>query len=962
MKRCVFVLSLLLSFFGRTQEFAFQEYGLKQGLPQSQVRAINQDQDGFLWLGTFGGLARFDGKQFDVFGVDDGLLSNRIIFISFFGDTILVGHDNGISFRYKNEPFSAVKYDIPAGFGKFTAAIKMSGKTYISSNGAGLFLLENNTLQPIKTDIKDKDIQEEFNRIRSMLTHKGKAFFGTREGVFYTSDFKRFHQIEKTDDWNVSDLLLLNNQLIVGTYTTGVYSLNLNENSQFVSKKVSEENANLLYRKSPTQWDFIARDTNSRKDHPPHAISSVFLDSNNMLWFGTEGKGLFKFLGYAFRKIDAVSDPVMTVVADESSIYFGLYKGGLISAERNKEIIGKNLLPNEERVWVNLYDTNKNLYFGTSSGLIKWSNGASKKYTVLSHPNLPDNKISALHEDAKGTIWIGTKTGLAFLKDDEIYALKGLAKDINNIRAIHSKGNELYIATKSAFFLVNIQTQDVQEIKDKDKALTFSSLAKDFYGNFWVGTEEGLYFVKDKALHAITYSNQSASKFVNFIVPFEKTMYVGTNNGVYGMSMMDKTLKEMKITHYNESYGLTSSETNLNAAYMDPKGLLWFGTSDGLFLFAPENINRTLLSYQPKLLLDDFQINYLSKTSYLSKEDVLQLKHNENRLRFVFRVVDLHKAESVQIQYYLEGLDADWSPGSSIKELVFNQLAPGSYKLHVRAFNGNESFSNPLVIAFVINKPYYATWWFIMLLVLFLAFIVFSALRLRVNQVRTQETQDRLKLSNRLNELEKQSLNASMNRHFIFNALNSIQFFINSQDKRSANKYLTTFAQLIRKNLDSSAFGVNSITLSEEIQRLELYLSLESMRFDNSFSYAFQIAKEIDAEELLIPPMLFQPFIENAIIHGVLPLGQKHGKITFSAYLEDKNVVFKIQDNGVGYSNSMKEKDASGDHFSHGTTITKSRIEVIKQMSGKGMEMIGPQDLLNDKGEVVGTEVFIKMA
>ena len=130
-------------------------------------------------------------------------------------------------------------------------------------------------------------------------------------------------------------------------------------------------------------------------------------------------------------------------------------------------------------------------------------------------------------------------------------------------------------------------------------------------------------------------------------------------------------------------------------------------------------------------------------------------------------------------------------------------------------------------------------------------------------------------------DLEQQTLNASMNRHFIFNALNSIQYFINTQDKISANKYLTSFAKLIRKNLDSSSSGNNLIPLSDELERLELYLSLEHMRFQSKFDYNIFIQPKVTSESILVPAMFMQPFVENSIWHGVLPM-EKKGEINIS--------------------------------------------------------------------------------
>ena len=158
--------------------------------------------------------------------------------------------------------------------------------------------------------------------------------------------------------------------------------------------------------------------------------------------------------------------------------------------------------------------------------------------------------------------------------------------------------------------------------------------------------------------------------------------------------------------------------------------------------------------------------------------------------------------------------------------------------------------------------------------------------------------------------LEQQSLNASMNRHFIFNALNSIQYFINTQDKLSANKYLSSFAKLIRKNLDSSSSEDSLIPLSDELERLELYLSLEHMRFQSKFEYHINIQKGIQTESILVPAMFMQPFVENSVWHGVLPM-KKKGIIQISiTESKDNEIKFIIEDNGIGVDNSLNNKSS----------------------------------------------------
>jgi sensor histidine kinase YesM len=201
-----------------------------------------------------------------------------------------------------------------------------------------------------------------------------------------------------------------------------------------------------------------------------------------------------------------------------------------------------------------------------------------------------------------------------------------------------------------------------------------------------------------------------------------------------------------------------------------------------------------------------------------------------------------------------------------------------------------------------------------------------------------------------------------MNRHFIFNSLNSIQYFINSSDKRSANKYLSSFAKLIRKNLDSSTANNFIVTLQEEVDRIELYLTLEKMRFQEKFDYELNVSSSIDAEGIEIPSMILQPFVENAIIHGVLPLEVK-GHIFINIFEELGDIIFEVIDDGVGIDNTLNNKKASiaGDHESKGMEITNRRIELLRKLTGENLLIIGPFQMNDESGKTLGTKVIIKM-
>ena len=211
-------------------------------------------------------------------------------------------------------------------------------------------------------------------------------------------------------------------------------------------------------------------------------------------------------------------------------------------------------------------------------------------------------------------------------------------------------------------------------------------------------------------------------------------------------------------------------------------------------------------------------------------------------------------------------------------------------------------------------------------------------------------------MHSRMLTLEQQSLNSSMNRHFIFNALNSIQYYINRQDRLAANKYLSDFARLIRKNLDSSE--ETQTPLREEIERLELYLKLEHMRFKDKFEYKIEVDPDVPQDLIKVPAMLLQPFLENSIWHGLLPK-ETTGRVEVKISKQGDSLHMLISDDGIGINNSLKSKLDTDSHISKGMEITKSRIELIHKMTGENIQLIGPYQVNSDSGEVLGTKVEI---
>jgi sensor histidine kinase YesM len=220
-----------------------------------------------------------------------------------------------------------------------------------------------------------------------------------------------------------------------------------------------------------------------------------------------------------------------------------------------------------------------------------------------------------------------------------------------------------------------------------------------------------------------------------------------------------------------------------------------------------------------------------------------------------------------------------------------------------------------------------------------------------VTRKQKNKEQEQLLVKNQILMLEQRALQAMMNPHFVFNVMNSIQHYINTKDTGSANKVLTGFARLIRKNLEICTKSY--ISVEEEIEYLELYLSLEKKRFGGKLNYQITVDPTIDREETLIPSMILQPYIENAIWHGIMPK-ENGGTIDVSIGLKSPDLLLiQVKDDGVGIDNSLREK--KGEHISQGMSLTKERINLLNQVEANPIQIDIKQN--GDSGTFVSIEI-----
>ena len=267
--------------------------------------------------------------------------------------------------------------------------------------------------------------------------------------------------------------------------------------------------------------------------------------------------------------------------------------------------------------------------------------------------------------------------------------------------------------------------------------------------------------------------------------------------------------------------------------------------------------------------------------------------------------------------------------------LNFENLKGGKHILKVRPrinnlnLTGTESTFN-----FEIKIPFYKKWWFILACIILLQVIIVAIVnhynkKRKERQVKLQMLQQQQMLEHA--SLKQQAFTALLNPHFIFNALNSVQHFVNLQDRQNANRYLSDFASLIRKNFDASQQAF--ITLEAEQENLRLYLQLEKMRFGEKIQYSITTAEDIDTDNWMLPSMILQPFLENAILHGIMPATNNGELKIHFAENQQHELIITIADNGIGYEKSRRQKTGKS-HTSRGMQLIKERLELLSKLSG----------------------------
>ncbi|MBO9635343.1 MAG: histidine kinase, partial [Chitinophagaceae bacterium] len=470
-----------------------------------------------------------------------------------------------------------------------------------------------------------------------------------------------------------------------------------------------------------------------------------------------------------------------------------------------------------------------------------------------------------------------------------------------------------------------------------------SSLREDSSGAIWMTTENGVSHLKDNKL--LTFYNIATglnSDDCRSVIPDQDGIWVGTDRGLNKVH----TDGSGKVEWYTASDGLAS---NMVSVLLVSGNNIIAGTPEGISFFDKRKLTT---GSRCDLRLLNVSINGISAQPASSYE----MDYSNRNIRLDYAGISFGSEGDIQYSYRLVGFDTAWKHTNQTT-LDFIALPAGNYRLDLFATNKFGVNSETIIINLRIREPFWQTAWFVLLSGLVIIGITWLLVAQWNKRLRKKERAER-SIQERLQELEQKALRAQMNPHFIFNSLNSIQGFIMDNDADSANKYLSSFARLIRQTLDNSIHPM--ISVEDELRYLSTYLQLEELRFKNKFRWEATADSSVAVSQAFIPGMVIQPFVENAIRHGIQNREGNDGKVDILFYREKGWLCCRITDNGPGRAASEAIKTRQHiEYQSRGMDLTTERIDILNTQLRQQIS-IDVKDLTDEAGVVIGTEVVLK--
>jgi ligand-binding sensor domain-containing protein len=546
-------------------------------------------------------------------------------------------------------------------------------------------------------------------------------------------------------------------------------------------------------------------------------------------------------------------------------------------------------------------DAEGNIWIGHwTKGLIKMD-GTTHDIHQFDHPpgigSYPLKKIYCLCPDEDSILWAGSDQGLLrFNKSINaftaayVFDKKNRQSISNNIvKNILPYGRDtLLIATSTGL-----------NIFDRRKKI-FSVIS----------TEDGLPndFVQTMALDNL------------------HNLWVGCAAGFCRINIPSRT-----ITNYDFSDGIVSATFDDRPFFTMKNGNFLVPETSGFMIFNPDNFREK--TPPPDVCITGIGVfdKAINADSVIGSGYPLTLAYTDNNITIEFSSLQFTTPDKLRYAYQLVGVDKDWVTAGKDRVARYNQLRSGHYLFTVKCTDRNGIQCKGITrLSLYIVPPFWNTWWFYACVILLTTGTIYWVAK-QIQDKRKEKQLLQLHYEKKIAVMEMNTLRAQMSPHFIFNSLNSINTFILKNDRDNASGYLSKFSQLVRMILDNSR--TEWVLLANELKALKLYIELESLRLNKSFSYAIHVEPDVAVSQTMVPPLIIQPYVENAIWHGLSHRKVPGGMITIHILKDSSVLKVQITDNGVGRAEAAKiESRNNTRHKSHGMKITAERLAIVNEV------------------------------
>jgi ligand-binding sensor domain-containing protein len=933
---------VLCSFFATAQEPYSINYSIGDGLPSSNIYSVFQEKNGIIWFTSDVGIIRYNSKTFELFNTDNGLTDNEVfsmnedikgrIWLQTANGKMCYLDKGKIINENKNSSLKKI-----SGNGMLMDFLEDNeGRNYYAYRNGEVFMLDKNdsvskisvmqesligmwktndiyafTTAGIFTFKGNPKKTSDVPKLSYRISHtKGKTFISAPNNLFDVSNGSIIHRLTLDKTYDIIKVKEDENKIWFCTRTgLLLYENNTYKTVYFKDYIVSD----ILKDKEGNYW--ITSLNKGVLFVPSFSISQLLKEvkisclaekNNEELWAGDYSGNYYvkkqntltkESLDVAFRK-----DKVTNIrISGDTVLVAG--KGGvkMVTKKGSREIsIGFNDM---------LFWSDEVFFATTFTAKIKRIEFNSYDFKKIDQRKILNKRTNVFCSDDKGNLWVGTNFGLHKYTGKDSITYIGSKKD-----DLSASIEDLYYDTENKYLLVATASKGLIIIKDDSV------------------------YKKANVLDGLNSNTVTSIKKIG-----KNTYLIGGNNGINKM-IINTEVGLLDITNFNSYLGIKNRRIEDIEMVNDT---LYLATDYGLLCFSKNILSKRQI--KPSCIITDVNAIF---------EEANKINYFDNSISISFNGISFIDLGDVKYFYKLGNQEKEWF-STKESQINYKSLPAGKYTFSVYCINGFGEKSPTQTYSFEVLPPFWQKWWFRISTFLFFVMGLVYFLRSRFlkqrkkfegERIKMKEERDKAKMEKQVIELEQKALRLQMNPHFIFNALNTIKGYYAEGDFVHASNYIVKFSKLLRKLLENEE---QVTTLDNEIEMLRLYIELTQIRYLGKFDYAISLSPQIEPQLLLIPNLLLQPLVENAIIYGLGPKNEK-GFLNIVFEINKNNLLCIVDDDGIGREAALISQ-AQRKYKSKAGEIIRERLALFDKTCT--MEYFDKQQ--NNKP--AGTKVIITM-